>query len=123
MQLALGEAETSPITKAAETYVALGRSGPSPGCAHCRAVVPDTNPIGLIHKRLDTSSWDMLLRCPQCGAYRWLTYETHGFADAPVGGQATREDIRKYQWYLTFESKKHCTDIGALVEEVFHKCF
>jgi hypothetical protein len=60
VQLALGEAETSPITKAAETYVALGRSGSSPGCAHCRAVMPDTNPIGLIHKGLDTSSWDAI---------------------------------------------------------------
>ena len=85
--------------------------------------MPDTNPIGLIHKGLDTSSWDMLLRCPQCSAYRWLTYETHGFADAPVGGPSDARGHQEIPVYLTFESKKHRTDIGALVEEIFHKCF
>jgi hypothetical protein len=52
-----------------------------------------------------------------------LTYETHGFADAPVWGQATREDIRKLEWYLIYWIKKYFIEIDELIEEIFHKCF
>jgi hypothetical protein len=55
--------------------------------------------------------------------WRWLTYETHGFADAPVWGQATREDIRQFEWDLIYESKKRCIEIDELMEEIFHTCF
>ncbi len=91
-----------------------------PGCVLCLSVIPETNPKGLIE--LEVGQWEILCRCPKCGAYRWLTYETHGHAELPVWERPAREDILRFKTYLSQESTRRNLTVPALVEEIVAKC-
>lgn len=92
------------------------------GCAHCFSVIPETNPKDMIEA--EVGQWEILCICPGCGAYRWLTYETHGHAEIPIWGNPTREDIKRFEKYLTKESKRrnHALTTGSPSHDVVNLC-
>jgi len=91
--------------------------GNAAGCAQCSSVAPDTSPKDLIE--VDVGQWESLFQCPACGAYRWLMFETHGFADVPIWGSPTREDIRRFSGYINAECAKRAISFDEMAEIVF----
>lgn len=87
------------------------------GCAQCLSVSPDTNPEGLVE--VEVGQWESLFQCPTCGAYRWLMFETHGFADVPIWGSPKREDLRRFTGYINAECAKRGISLDEMVEFVF----
>lgn len=97
------------------------KTGAAVGCPHCLAVRPEPYVKGLNHVAF-SEGWDKLYQCPLCGAYRWKTIESHGFADVEVWGKATRDDLRRFKWFLEEESKRRGIPQEELLEEVFQRC-
>jgi len=91
------------------------------GCRHCLAVRPEPYVKGLTHVA-SCEGMDELYQCPRCGAYRWKTVETHGFAEQEIWGKPTRDDLRRFHWYLDEESKKRGIPHKELIEEIFQLC-
>ncbi|MGH9602606.1 MAG: hypothetical protein ACRD24_09490 [Terriglobales bacterium] len=118
---AAAETGLTPEAIAAEIGKPWSRTGPSAGCAHCLGVRAEPYVKGLTHVASGAIS-DELYQCPQCGAYRWKTFETHGFAEVEVWGKATREDLTQFQTYLEQESRRRDIAPENLIEEIFQKC-
>ena len=97
------------------------KRGVAAGCLHCLAVRPEPYVQGLVHVA-SSEGLDELYQCPRCGAFRWKTFEAHGFAEAEVWGQATRDDLRQFQWYLAEESQKRGISQDDLIESIFQRC-
>lgn len=97
------------------------RSGAPAGCSHCLAVRAEPYVKGLDCVASGTG-WNELYQCPRCGSYRWKTFETHGFAEVEVWGNATRGDLRQFKDYLASESRRRGLSQDALIEEIFQHC-
>jgi len=91
------------------------------GCPHCLGVRPEPFVQGLNHVA-SSEGLDELYQCSKCSAYRWKTFEIHGFAEVEVWGKATRDDIRQFRWYLEEGSQKRGISQEELVEEIFERC-
>lgn len=97
------------------------KSGTGAGCPHCRAVRAEPYVKDLVCVA-SGAVWDELYQCPKCGAYRWKTFETHGFADVEVWGKATREDLGQFSSYLEEEGGKRGLTREQVLEDIFQKC-
>jgi len=97
------------------------KKGGAAGCPHCLAVRPEPFVQGLNHVA-SSEGLDELYQCPKCNAYRWKTFEIHGFAEVEVWGRATREDLLQFKWYLEEEGRKRNTTREELIEQIFQHC-
>lgn len=118
---AAAETGLAPEAVALEVGKPWLKSGPRAGCPHCRAVRAEPYVKGLACVASGAIS-DELYQCRQCGAYRWKTFETHGFAEVEVWGKATREDLRQFGSYLDEEGGKRGLTREQVLEEIFQKC-
>lgn len=118
---AAAETGLTPEAVALEVGKPWLKSGSEPGCPHCRAVRAEPYVKGLACVA-SGAIWDELYQCPECGAYRWKTFETHGFADVEVWGKATREHLAQFSSYLEEESGERRLTPEQVLEEIFQKC-
>lgn len=118
---AADETGSTPEAIAEEIGKPWGKTHSFAACSHCIAVRAEPDVKGLEHVA-SGEGWDRLYKCPECGAYRWKTFETHGFADVEVWGKPTRDDLKQFESYFNQVGRERGVSREAILEVVFQRC-